>query len=331
MGSGKGRFVQRFKWHIITISVILSGAAALTLSTDVFETSETNKIPQTIWLLCALTMLFITLTILSKVVKISDRLRDNEGGLEKAAGLIEKMNAELCQISHNTRLSEQAKSIAYRDADRQSLRESVLEKLHRQDFEATYEIIEEIANSTEYKKLADTLRAEAKKYQESTDTERVNQVIAYITKFLDSFQWTQASTVIERLIKAAPNSEDAKSMRQKLVDKKQERKKTLLALWDEAVKRQETDHSLEILNELDLYLTPNEGLALQEAARDIFRSKLHNLGVTFSLAISEKQWSKALTVGRQITRDFPNSRMAEEIREKFDALKKRATESELFG
>jgi len=295
--------------------------------TDIFETSETNKIPQMIWLLCALTMLFITLTILSKVVKIFDRLKESEGSLEKASGLLEKMNVELRQISHNTRLSEQAKSIAYRDADRRSLRESVLEKLHRQDFEATYEIIDEIASLTEYKKLADALRAEAKKYQDSSDAERVNQVIAYIDKFLDSFQWTQASTVIEQLIKAAPNSEDAKSMRQKLVDKKQERKKALLALWDEAVKRQETDRSLEILNELDLYLTPNEGLALQEAARDIFRSKLHNLGVTFSLAVSEKQWSKALSIGRQISRDFPNSRMAEEIREKFDVLKQRASES----
>jgi len=117
-------------------------------------------------------------------------------------------------------------------------------------------------------------------------------------------------------------------MRQKLFDKKQERKKILLTAWDDAVKRQDTDRSLEILRELDLYLTPNEGLALQEAARDVFRTKLHNLGVQFSFAVSEKQWADAFETGCQIVRDFPNSRMAKEIREKIDILEQRVKQQQ---
>ena len=101
----------------------------------------------------------------------------------------------------------------------------------------------------------------------------------------------------------------------------EERKKVLLNSWDDAVKRQLTDRGLEILRELDVYLTPNEALALQEAARDIFRNKLHSLGVRFSLAISGKQWQNAINTGQEIIKDFPNSRMAEEIRERMDILK----------
>ena len=70
-----------------------------------------------------------------------------------------------------------------------------------------------------------------------------------------------------------------------------------------------------------MYLTPNEGLALQEAAKDVFKTKLHNMGVKFSVAVTEKQWVTALDVGEQIVGDFPNSRMAEEIRAKLDVLK----------
>jgi hypothetical protein len=73
-----------------------------------------------------------------------------------------------------------------------------------------------------------------------------------------------------------------------------------------------------------LYLTPNEGLALQESAKDVFRTKLHNLGVKFSLAVTDKQWTEALQTGEQIVRDFPNSRMAKEIREKIDILRQRS-------
>ena len=36
--------------------------------------------------------------------------------------------------------------------------------------------------------------------------------------------------------------------------------------------------------------------------------------------------AKALQVGRQIMKDFPRSRMAQEVREKLDALEQRAQE-----
>ncbi|MHC4352877.1 MAG: hypothetical protein ACYS0H_09160, partial [Planctomycetota bacterium] len=68
------------------------------------------------------------------------------------------------------------------------------------------------------------------------------------------------------------------------------------------------------------YLTPNEALALQEAARDVFRTKLHNLGVQFAIAVTEKQWGGALDIGQQIINDFPNSKMSEEIRGKLNIL-----------
>ena len=115
-------------------------------------------------------------------------------------------------------------------------------------------------------------------------------------------------------------------MRQKLLDKKEERKRILLNAWDDAVKRRATDRSLEILRELDLYLTPNEGLALQEAARDVFKNKLHNLGAQFSMAISGKQWDKTIEIGQQIIRDFPNSKISGEIRKKMDTLKQKVTQ-----
>jgi hypothetical protein len=70
-----------------------------------------------------------------------------------------------------------------------------------------------------------------------------------------------------------------------------------------------------------MYLSPNEGLALQEAAKDAFRTKLHNLGVRFAMAVSDRQWDNALEIGQQIMKDFPNSRMSVEIREKLHVLR----------
>jgi len=323
MDMRKDRLLWRFKWHIVIVCVALLIVFVLALLTPIFQTSETGSLQYLVGLLGALVFLSALLAMLSRVFKILDALQDNSAKLEKITGDLEKVRAELAQINQSTRLSETARVIAFRDADRQSLREAVLDKLQQRDFDAAYEIIDEIANRLEYKELVEQLRVEADKYHDATDAERVNQVVAHIEKLLEDCQWARASTQIEKLIKAYPDSEKAKAMRQELLDKKEERKKILLNAWDDAVKRQATDRSLEILKELDLYLTPNEALALQEAARDVFKNKLHNLGVQFSLAVSGKQWAKAIEIGRQIISDFPNSKMSEEIHEKMNILKQK--------
>lgn len=323
MAFGKDSLSKQFKWYLIVIYVALMVIIVLAFFTDIFRTSEPGAIPQLVWLLSIVALLFTVILVLSNIYKILDMISRSGAKMEKIASELEKNRSELMKINHNTKLTEKAKAIAFRDDDRESLREAVFDKLQQQDFDTTQQIIDEISHDTVYKGLAVQLRKEADKYCNATDNERENQVIAHIEKLFDNYQWAKASVLIEKLIASSPQSERAKEMRQKLVDKKDERKKILLAAWDHAVKREATDRSLEILKELDPYLTPNEGLALQEAAKDIFKNKLHNLGVQFSLAVSGRQWTKALEVGRQITQDFPNSRMADEIREKMDILKQK--------
>jgi hypothetical protein len=323
MNMEKDSFLWRFKLHIVIICSALFIVVLLAIFTNIFQTSEAISLRHLLWLLGALIFLSALLIMLSKLFKMLDALKDNSAKLEQVTSALEKIHAGLTQINQSTRLSETAKAIASRDIDKQSLRETVFDKLQQHDFDAAYEIIAEIAERTEYKDLADQLRIQADKFRDATEQERLNQVIAYIEKLLDDFQWARASSQIEGLIKANPDSEKAKAMRQRLFDKKEERKRVLLTAWDDAIKRQETDRSLGILKELDLYLTPNEALALQEAAKDVFRTKLHNLGVRFSIAVTEKRWAQALDIGEQIVTEFPNSKMSEEIRDKMDILRQK--------
>jgi hypothetical protein len=321
MSSENDGFFRRFRWHVLIVCVALAFVVILTLFTGIFQKSQTDTLNQLVFILGSLVFISALLAMLSRVFKILDALRDNSAKLEQVTSALEKIGSGLAQINHSTRVSETAKAIAFRDADKQSLREAVFDKLQQQDFSAAEEIINEIDKRPEYKDLAEQLRAQTNRYHDATDHERLNQVIAHIDKLLVDCQWARASAQIEALIKAHPDNEQAKAMRQTLLDKKQERKRILLAAWDDAIQNQATDRSLEILKELDQYLTPNEGLALQEAARDVFRTKLHNLGVQFAIAVTEKRWVGALETGQHIIAEFPNSKMSEEIRGKLDVLK----------
>jgi energy-coupling factor transporter transmembrane protein EcfT len=315
-----GRLRNLFFFYVITIIAIV----ALVVVANVFKVKLAEEILPAVWVFLAIIFIGTLVVILLTLLKILDAVEDGSPKEEKVADELEKIREIVRQINQATRLSETAKTIAFRDADAQVLREVVFDKLQQKDFDTAYEIIDEITHRISNIRLAEELHIQADKYRDSDDMERMLQSITHIEKLLEGHQWAKASAQIERLIREYPGQNKALAMRQRLTDKKEERKKVLLNAWDDAVKRQLTDRSLEILRDLDQYLTPNEGLALQEAARDVFRTKLHNLGVQFSLAISGKQWARAFDTGMEIIRDFPNSRMAEEIREKIDILKTHA-------
>jgi len=318
MDSGKDSQVRHYKWHILVIVAALVLVILLGIFTRLFE--DTAAARDGVFMFGSLVFFVALMIMLGRVSGIVNTLRDNSAKMEEAAKSLENIHRGLLQINHSTRVSEVVKTIAFRDEEKESLREAVFDKLKEMDFDGAYEIVDEIAGHTGYRGLAEDLRREVDQYRDATEDERLDQTITHIEELFGSSQWAKASVQIESLIRAYPNSERAKDMRQQLVDRKEQRKRSLLTAWDNAVKRQETDHSLEILRELDMYLTPNEALALQEAAKDVFRTKLHNLGVRFAMAVSDKQWADALDVGQQIIRDFPNSRMSGEIREKLHVL-----------
>jgi hypothetical protein len=319
MDSQKDSQLWQFKWHIVIICIALGVVLLLALFTRVFE--NTAALRDSVFLLGSLIFLGALLAVLARTSGIVNTLRENSMKMEEATKALEHIRTGLTQINQSTRVSETVKAIAFREEDRQSLRHVVFEKLRQDDFEDAYEIIDEISHHVGYRTFADELRLEVDKYRNATEEERIDQSIAHIEALFKNCQWPKASVQIESLIRMYPQSEKARAMRQQLIDRKDERKKILLAAWDDAIQQQETDRSLEILKELDMYLTANEGLALQEAARDVFKTKLHNLGVQFGMAVSDKQWDTALDIGQQIMRDFPNSRMAEEIQGKLDVLR----------
>ena len=314
----KPEHLWQIRWHfcfwVLTVITAVAGLLAIFL----------NSLAIVFYICLALTGAVATFAILVLMYESTKALTEQNKKLDIVATAMRQNEALLGRINSDIQLSETVKNLIHRDTDRSRLSQAVIEKLHQQDFAATYAMIDDIERVPGYQQVAQELRERANDYRNATDNERANQVIAYIEKLFEQYQWTTASVQIERLLKKFPDSARAKTMPRKLAEHKEKRKKELLAVWDGAIKKQDTNHSLRILKELDLYLTPSEGLALQEAASEVFKNKLHNLGVRFSLAVSDKHWNEALETGEEICRDFPNSKMSGEIRSKIPILRELA-------
>ncbi|MHC4186302.1 MAG: hypothetical protein ACYSR4_10275 [Planctomycetota bacterium] len=208
MNLGKDRSSWQFGRRILIIYAGL-GAVALSVTilvmfTNIFDESNFGSILQLIWVIIA----FAVILMLSRTSRILDALHENNSKLERITEALEKNRSILAQIDETVRLSEIAKTIVFRDADRQHLREAVSERLQQKDLDAACEMIAEIARSSGYKELAEQLQAQADKYHDSTDQEQTGEITSQIRKLFENHEWVKASTEIEKSIQTFPGKVD---------------------------------------------------------------------------------------------------------------------------
>ena len=85
------------------------------------------------------------------------------------------------------------------------------------------------------------------------------------------------------------------------------------------------DEAMEMIQEMDHLLSEAESEQFKEFARGVIGKAKENLGATFKLAVHERAWDRAASIGQRIIDEFPNSRMAGEVRELIDTLRERAS------
>ncbi len=228
------------------------------------------------------------------------------------------------RIAENTQISDAARSIAHREQEREALRQAIREEMYSGDWEAAHYLIDQMEQRFGYMQEAKTLRSEISQVRDMTIEEKIKDVLSHIDSLMNEHKWDRARQESERLMKLFPRHEKVMELPAELNRRREARKQELLGLWRTSVERNEIDKGIEILTELDGYLASEEAQALRDSARHVFKARLLNLGVQFSLAASENRWRDALEVGLQIRQEFPNSRMAQEVAEKLDVLRVRA-------
>jgi hypothetical protein len=237
---------------------------------------------------------------------------------------LEQLAVLLNLISEQQLISDRAKTIAFRDNERDAVRRAIREEMAKKDWDAATTLVNSIEASYGYHQEADSLRAEIAAKRDEETRKTVSDALAIVDRFCRDQQWPQASQEAEKLAVRFPDNPQIKSLPQEIETRRQALKQKLLDAWNDAVKRKDVDGGIETLRDLDLYLTPAEAAAMQETARQIFHDKLQILGQQFTLAIKDRKWAGAIEVGETIMRDFPNARMADEVRAKMRLLREQA-------
>jgi len=221
-------------------------------------------------------------------------------------------------------LSDQGKSLIYRDREIEAVREAFHADLMRQDYDSAESLIEGVEKKFGYADEANRLRQTMTDSQKATLEEKIDAAIGRIQQYIDRHDWERASRESHRIIRLFPKNPKVAALPERIESARADHKRSLLQAYAEAVRKNDVDRSIAMLRELDLYLTPQEAAALEESARGVFKARLHQLGVQFAIRVTDQQWEEAIAAGEDIIREFPNSRMSQEVREKMELLRSRA-------
>jgi hypothetical protein len=266
-------------------------------------------------------------TLLIVLLKLEANTHRAHDDLLDIRELLGRYSEQMRAVAENSMLSDGAKSILHRVREREAARQAIQEEIDKKDWEAAYALIDTMAERFGYKQEADRLREEIDLSRQEYVDQRISAALGQVEAACADHKWEQAVQAAQRIMAVFPRHDRVRNLPREIEQHKQDHKKRLMDEWIDACKRNDVDRSIELLKDLDSYLTPNEAAAMEGAARGIFRTKLQNMGVQFSLAVKEHRWNDAIEVGERIVVEFPNSRMAHEVKENLDALRIRAAQA----
>ncbi|MHC4704377.1 MAG: hypothetical protein ACYTFQ_27815, partial [Planctomycetota bacterium] len=189
MNAGRDKATGEYKRWIVVgyvgLMVLGAAVASLVLFTHVFDKSSLASLLQWIWVPIAVAVILM----LSRLGRILEALQENNTKLERMIEALEKNHAILGRIDEGARLSDTARFVLNREADRQSLRQAVLEVLKADGADAAVKLTEQIGARAGYAQFAEQLKTELIAHDDTAARERLNPAIEAIEDLLEKRDW----------------------------------------------------------------------------------------------------------------------------------------------
>jgi hypothetical protein len=266
------------------------------------------------WLGCVMVALAAPIAILAAV---RTPLAGTGGGVGALA-------REVAQLSEQAALSDDARRVLNRRRERQLLRDAIIQDIEAEDWDAAMVLVKELAERFGYRADAEEFRQQIEHARFETVQRRVDEAIAHLDALIVQRHWDQGLVEAARIGRLYPDTPRVDGLRHRVEQARHAYKVDLERRFLHAAQEERIDEAMDLLRELDAYLTEAEAGPFREVARGVIGKARENLGVQFKLALQDRRWNDAAGVGERIIEQFPNSRMAQEVRGMLESIKARS-------
>ena len=240
----------------------------------------------------------------------------------KFDSLIEQMK----RLSDSTMVSDDARRVLNRGAERDLLCRAIEEDIHAQAWDAALVLCDELAGRFGYRADAEEFRARIELARSEIQERKVADAIARLDGLIVQRRWDVAQNEARRIQRLFPDSPRVERLRDRVEQARAVYKTDLERRFLDSAQGGKAEDALAQLKELDSYLSETEAAPLREVARGVISKARDNLGAQFKIAVQDKQWPQAAALGKRIVNEFPNTRMAQEVRGVLDGILARANQ-----
>lgn len=237
---------------------------------------------------------------------------------------VRQLHAAVRSLAQSQTLSDDARRVLNRSRERELLIKAIEEDISAEDWDAAIVLCHELANRFGYREDAEQYRMRVEKARADTVDRNVAAAIAALDGLIVQRRWDHAFAQAASIQRRYPDSPRVKGLSKRVENARDRYKTDLERRFLHAAQGATPDEALDLLKELDAYLTEAEAEPYRELARGVIGKARDNLGAKFKLAVRDHQWNDAARLGEQIITEFPNSRMAEEVRSLIDGIRQRA-------
>lgn len=234
---------------------------------------------------------------------------------------VDELSRCVRSIGDYASLSEDARRVLNRSNDREILLSAIQEDIDRRDWDAAMILVKELAERFGYRSEAEVFRKKITSARAQTTDTEITEAIGYLDGLIIQRRWDEAYADAARLLRLFPDSTRVFGLRGRVEMAQRSYKEDLERRFLLATQEDNTEEAMKLLKELDFYLTAAEAEPLREMARGVIGKARENLGAQFKLAVKDRNWRQAASLGERIIADFPNSRMAAEVRDVIDGIR----------
>lgn len=266
------------------------------------------------------------MVVVLSIAPVTWQLRRRAASQQHFVRRIDALADTMRRLGDTAALSDDARRVLNRGAERDLLCRAIEEDIQAQAWDAAMVLCDELAQRFGYRQDAEEFRARIELARHEIQERKVADAIARLDGLIVQRRWDVAMREAQRIQRLYPDSPRVERLRDRVDQAKAVYKSDLERRFLDAAQSSRVEEAMAMLKELDNYLSEQEAEPLREVARGVIGKARDNLGAQFKIAVQDKQWGTAAGLGRKIINEFPNSRMAQEVRGMLDGILARANQ-----
>ncbi|MGQ0627123.1 MAG: hypothetical protein ACT4PL_03375, partial [Phycisphaerales bacterium] len=294
---------RRRSGAIVFTSIVYAIALAACIVLILAGNGSFGNTPRESFVTAGLTGLILVLTVAPAGLVVA--LWSSTAATVRLNSAIRELTDTVRILSEQAALSDDARRVLNRSAEREMLRRAIEQDIAHGDWEAALVLCRELAERFGYRADAEEFRARIDKARAKLMDSAAREGAGAVDGLILQRRFDEAAREATRLSRLYSDEPRIAALPTRVADAKLVYKADCQRRFLEAAQHDRPGEAMEIMKDLDPLLSESEAAALKDTARGVVNKHREGLATLFKIAIEDQAWPEAVAMGKRIMNEYP--------------------------